>query len=99
MCALAEEFLLRHLNDGIGGFLLGLYIATVLFALHALCRYLLGGHFELTKKREIEKVEVDEIEKIPAPPFTPHWSLSLLSLFSTFYLSCLSTSFGAIGAI
>lgn len=83
MRALAEEFLLRHLNDGIGGFLLGLYIATVLFALDALCRYLLGGHFELTKvKREIEKVEVDEIEKIPAPPFTPHWSLSL------YFLTC-----------
>lgn len=37
MRALAEEFLLRHLDDGaIGGFLLGLDIATVLFALESL---------------------------------------------------------------
>lgn len=79
MRALAEEFLLRHLDDGaIGGFLLGLYFATVLFTLDALCRWVLGGHYEEQTtwgsrgSREIEKTEVDEIEKIPAPPFTPH---------------------------
>lgn len=86
MRALAEEFLLRHLDDGaIGGFLLSLYFATVLFTLDALCRWVLGGHCEdLTtwgsrESREIEKTEVDEFEKIPAPPFTPQLRVSRLS--------------------
>lgn len=99
MRALAEEFLLRHLDDGaIGGFLLSLYFATVLFTLDALCRWVLGGHCEdLTtwgsrESREIEKTEVDEFEKIPAPPFTPHESLDLSFVLYVFYF-CLFNSY------
>lgn len=86
MRALAEEFLLRHLDDGaICGFLLGLYFATVFFTLDALCRWVLGGHCEEQttfgsrgKSREIEKAEV-EIEKI-RPHLLLHSLESLLCL-------------------
>lgn len=98
MRALAEEFLLRHLDDGaIGGFLLLLYFATVFFTLDALCRWILSGHCEdLTtwgesgKVEKSKKTEVDEFEKIPAPPFTPQLRVSRLScVFLSRHSTCL----------
>lgn len=55
MRALAEEFLLRHLNDGaiICGLLLRLNGAAIFLTLNALCRGVLSSHCEL------EEIEVE----------------------------------------
>lgn len=85
MRALAEEFLLRHLDDGaIGGFLLGLYIATVLFALGALCRRILGGHCEEQRgqSREIQRPK-SKLRKSPGPHLLLHSLESLDRLVSS----------------
>lgn len=100
MRALAEEFLLRHLDDGaIGGFLLGLYFATVLFTLDALCRWVWGGHREdLTtwgsreaeKQGKVEKSKRSKSAKLRKS--RPHLLLHVESLdfrLSTFLSSCL----------